>query len=270
MTDSGSELVENLLARPDVHKQWEGHYRTQENEGFYEAAFDYIARVLAPPAGATFLDAGCGSCAHTLRLARRGFNVRAIDFSESALEMARPKVRDSGMEERVTLQRESLLGLSFPDESFDYVLCWGVLMHIPEVGRAVRELSRVVRPGGALVVSEGNTNSWEALALRALKRLTGRERAEVKRTAAGTEYWKAGEGGALVTRQSDIGWLVRSFAAEGLRLERRAAGQFSELYAMVGSRALRRLVHDFNDLWFRRVGLARPAYGNILFFRKDK
>ncbi|HEX6183682.1 MAG TPA: class I SAM-dependent methyltransferase [Pyrinomonadaceae bacterium] len=270
MTDSGSELVENLLARPDVHEQWEGHYRTAENERFYEAAFDYIARVLAPPPGATFLDVGCGPCAHSLRLARRGFNVRAVDFSESALEMARSNVRASGMEERITLQRESLLGLSFPDESFDYVLCWGVLMHIPEVGRAVRELSRVVKPGGALVVSEGNTNSWEAVALRALKRLMGRERAEVKRAEAGTEYWKVGDGEALVTRQADVGWLERSFAAEGFRLERRAAGQFSEAYAMVGAPALRRLVHGFNDLWFKHVGFARPAYGNILFFRKAK
>lgn len=270
MTDSGSELVENLLSRPDVHEQWEGHYRTAENERFYEAAFDYIARVLAAPPGATFLDVGCGPCAHSLRLARRGFNVRAVDFSESALEMARANVAAAGMAERVRLQRESLLGLTFPDGSFDYVLCWGVLMHIPEVGRAVRELSRVVRPGGALVVSEGNTNSWEALALRALKRVTGRERAEVKRTEAGTEYWKVGDGEALVTRQADVGWLVRSFAAEGLRLERRAAGQFSEAYAMVGAQSLRRLVHGFNDLWFRRVGLAAPAYGNLLFFRKAK
>ena len=271
MTDTGSELVENLLARPDVHEQWEGHYRTAENERFYEAAFDYIARVLSPPAGATFLDVGCGPCAHSLRLARRGFNVRAVDFSESALEMARSNVRAAGMEERINLQRESLLGLTFPDESFDYVLCWGVLMHIPEVGRAVRELARVVRPGGALVVSEGNTDSWEAVALRAVKKLARRERADVKRTEAGTEYWKASDsGGALVTRQADVGWLVRAFGAEGLRLEKRAAGQFSEAYAMVGSPVLRRFVHGFNDLWFKHVRFARPAYGQILFFRKDK
>jgi 2-polyprenyl-3-methyl-5-hydroxy-6-metoxy-1,4-benzoquinol methylase len=270
MTDTGSELVENLLARPDVHEQWEGHYRTAENERFYEAAFDYIARVLQAPPGATFLDVGCGPCAHSLRLARRGFNVRAVDFSESALEMARANVRASGMEERIKLQRESLLGLSFPDESFENVLCWGVLMHIPEVGRAVRELARVVKPGGALVVSEGNTDSWEAVALRVVKKLAGRERAEVKRTPAGTEYWKAAEDGALVTRQADVGWLVRSFEAEGLRLEKRAAGQFSEAYAMVGSPALKRLVHGFNDLWFRHVRFARPAYGQILFFRKAK
>ena len=85
MAESKSLLVQNLLARPDMHCQWEGDYRTAANEDFYERAFDSIIDELAPPPGATFLDAGCGPCAHSARLARRGFNVQAVDFSESAL-----------------------------------------------------------------------------------------------------------------------------------------------------------------------------------------
>ena len=172
MTDTGSELVENLLARPDVHEQWEGHYRTAENERFYEAAFDYIARVLQAPPGATFLDVGCGPCAHSLRLARRGFNVRAVDSRERAGDGARerPRVGDG---ERVNSSAKGCWAL-VPDESFDTSLL-GRLMHIPEVGRAVRELARVVKPGGALVVSEG-TRIREAVALRAVKKLRGARR----------------------------------------------------------------------------------------------
>ena len=64
MTDSDSRLVESTLAQPEVHQQWAGSYRTRDNEAFYEQAFDLIAAESAPPAGATFLDAGCGSCAH--------------------------------------------------------------------------------------------------------------------------------------------------------------------------------------------------------------
>ena len=71
MTYSRSILVENLLARPEMHRKWEGDYRTTDNESFYEAAFDFIAGLLAPCPGATFLDVGCGSCAHSVRLARR-------------------------------------------------------------------------------------------------------------------------------------------------------------------------------------------------------
>lgn len=269
MKESESQLVESLLAKPDKHRQWTGHYRTADNEAFFEQAFDYVARELAAPPGSVILDVGCGSCAHSVRLARRGLRVRAVDFSESALGMARQHVEAQGLADRIELGRESLLGLSFPDASFDYALCWGVLMHIPDVERAVAELARVLRPGGLLVVSEGNMSSVEAVGLRAVKRLLGAEKAEVKRTPAGVEFWKEDEGGALVTRQADIDWLVRSFARGRARLVTRAAGQFSEGYAMTSSPAVRKLVHAFNNFWFRRVGAARPAYGNILIFRKD-
>src|SRR5919205_837857 len=222
MKETDSQLVESLLAKPDKHRQWAGHYRTPDNEVFFEKAFDYVVGELKPPPGSLVLDVGCGSCAHSVRLARRGLRVRAVDFSESALAMAR-----------------------------DYVE------------------ARVLRPGGMLVVSEGNMSSVEAVGLRALKRLLGAEKAEVKRTAAGMEFWKQGESGALVTRQADVGWLVRSFESRGVRLVKRAAGQFSEGYAMTSSAALRKLIHAFNNFWFGRVGAAGPAYGNILIFRKD-
>jgi len=124
MSDSDSELVERLLARPDVHRQWSSGYRTADNESFFEQAFDYVVRVLQPPPDATFLDVGCGSCAHSVRLARRGFKVHAVDFSESALRMAAEHLKAQGLEDRITLGRETLLDLSFPDESFDYALCW--------------------------------------------------------------------------------------------------------------------------------------------------
>src|SRR5437660_3343119 len=178
MIDSQSSLVQNFLARPDVHRQWTRDYRTADNESFYEQAFDYVLRVLNPSPGATFLDAGCGSCAHSVRLARRGFNVQAVDFSESALAMAKDYVKLKDLQDQIMLGRESLLELSFPDESFEYVLCWGVLMHIPEVGRAVADLSRMIKPGGSLIVSEGNSAALEAITIRTLKRLARKEKAE--------------------------------------------------------------------------------------------
>jgi ubiquinone/menaquinone biosynthesis C-methylase UbiE len=270
MSNSESKLVEHLLAKPDVHEKWEGGYRTAENESFYELAFDDIIDALRPPEGATFLDVGCGPCAHSVRLARRGFNVRAVDFSESALKMAAEYVRARGLEDRISLQRESLLELSFPDESFDYILCWGVLMHIPEVGRAVAEIARVLKPGGVLVVSEGNKASLEAVGVRGLKRLLGREKAEVKETPEGVEYWKAVGDDALVTRQANVDWLVESFARHGLAVERRVAGQFSEAYTMVSAAPLKKLIHGFNSFWFRRVKSPGLAYGNILFLRKKR
>ena len=270
MIDSQSRLVENLLARPEIHQQWSRHYRTADNESFYEQAFDEILRVLNPPPGTTFLDAGCGSCAHSVRLARRGFNVHAVDFSESALAMAQDYVSSKQLRERITLGRESLLELSFPDDTFDYVLCWGVLMHIPEVERAVSELARIIKPGGTLVVSEGNKASLEAVGLRSLRRLLRREKAEVREKPEGLEYWTAKSGDALVTRQANIRWLIKSFEAHGLTLTRRVAGQLSESYTRLSAPPLKQLVHVLNNFWFQQVRWPGPAFGNILLFQKRR
>src|SRR2546422_1736116 len=270
MIDSQSRLVENLLARREIIRQGGRHYRTADNESFYEQAFDEILRVLNPPPGTTFLDAGCGSCAHSVRLARRGFNVRAVDFSESALAMAEDYVNSKELQDQIILGRESLLELSFPDETFDYVLCWGVLMHIPEVERAVSELSRVIKPGGTLVVSEGNKASLEAVGLRSLRRLLRREKAEVREKPEGLEYWTAKSGDALVTRQANIRWLIKSFEAHGLTLTRRVAGQLSESYTRLSAQPLKQLVHVLNNFWFQHVRWPGPAFGNILFFQKRR
>lgn len=269
MTYSRSIRVENLLARPEMHHKWKGDYRGSDNESFYEAAFDFIGGMFEPSPGATFLDVGCGSCAHSVRLARRGFDVRAVDFSESALGMAQEYVRSQGLEDRISLGRENLLELSFPDESFDYILCWGVLMHIPEVGGAISELARVIKPGGSLIISEGNQSSLEAALTRNLRRLLRREKAEVKRKPAGIEYWKEIGGDAIVTRTANIPWLVRTLEAEGLTLRKRVAGQFSESYTRVSGARLKRLIHAFNNFWFRRVSRPGPAFGNILIFEKQ-
>ena len=270
MINSHSALVQNLLARPEIHQRWERDYRTADNESFYEQAFDYTLHVLNPPPGATFLDAGCGSCAHSVRLARRGLNVRAVDFSESALAMAQDYVNSKQLQDRITLGRESLLELSFPDESFDYVLCWGVLMHIPEVGRAISELSRIIKPGGSLVVSEGNKASLEAVGTRNLRRLLRKEKAEVREKPEGVEYWTEKSGETLVTRQANIRWLIKSFEAHGLTLTQRVAGQLSESYTRFSAPPLKHLVHGLNTFWFRHVKWAGPAFGNILLFQKQQ
>lgn len=84
MNDLKSKLVEKCLVRPDIHQQWaSAYYMAPENESFIEPAFDYIVHVLTAPNNSTILDAGCGKCAHSIRLANRGFLVKAVDFSES-------------------------------------------------------------------------------------------------------------------------------------------------------------------------------------------
>ncbi len=267
MRRAGSGELERTLERPGVHRQWEATYRTAANERFFEEAFDEVTRFLDAPAGATCLDAGCGVGSHSVRLARRGFSVVGVDFSESALEAGGENLCALGLEDRVRLRREDLLRLSFPDASFDYVLCWGVLMHVPEVERAIDELARVVRPGGMLVLSEANAASLHCRLLQGLN-LVRRRKPDLRLTPAGREYQIVTGSGLLLIRHANIDWLVEQFRRRGFTLRRHVAGQFTELYARTSSPFLQRLIHGLNRFWFRRVRRPGAAFGNILVLQK--
>jgi SAM-dependent methyltransferase len=267
LTEDRAAQVKESLAGPEIHETWEDAFRTPENERFYELAFDRIVELVGAPADEEFLDCGCGPGYHAMRLARRGYRVRAVDFSESILELAARNVAAAGLKDRIELGREDLLALSFSDASFSYVLCWGVLMHIPDVSGAVAELSRALAPGGTLVVAESNSRSLEGLALRALAPIRGSDRSS-RPSPAGMESWKETEAGPLLTRVADVGWLSDEFARHGVVLKRRLPGQFTELHAKAPWPWLKRGLHGFNDAWFR-VRAPGAARSNILIFEKS-
>ncbi len=269
MAHVASAQVAEYLAKPAIHQQWEGDYRTPDNEAFYNLACDALVRTLNAPPDAPILDAGCGPGYHSIRLARCGFRVQAIDFSTSALEQAEANIHAQGLADRIALKQDSLLDLSFPDDHFPYVLCWGVLMHIPDVARAFSELARVVQPGGHLIISESNCRSVQAAGFRWFKRMCGREKADLVRTPAGVESWVARDGGKLVTRETDVPWLIAQAAERGLTLKQRRAGQFTEAYTRVPTRPLKKLVHLFNCFWFSCIRWPGAAFGNLLIFEKN-
>lgn len=267
MRSADQARQESTLAETSVHEEWEAAYRSEENEAFYEQSFDRFLALVDPPAGSRFLDAGCGPGFHSIRLARRGFEVLAIDFSEMVLEMARANVRSAGLEDQIEIQRKDLVELALPTESEQYVLCWGVLMHIPDIERAVAQLARVTAPGGTLIVSEANCRSLDNRLERLALRLRGKTPAP--RTTTGIESWRETPAGQLLTRRADIGWLVDAFSTHRMQLEYRLPGQLTELYANPRLEFLGRALHRLNSVWARRVRSGAFAFGNMLILRKQ-
>lgn len=267
-----SEDVRNTLGKLDVHEGWAKHYRTSENEPFFKLAFDHIARVLDAPRGSIILDAGCGTCEKSILSANRGFRCYAIDFSEVILRKARANIEDRGLQTQITVQREDITSLSFQNETFSYILCWGVLMHIPDLEKAISELSRVLKPNGMLVVSEGNLDSVESIvesiAFPILRFLLRRKRVAATHTRFGIEYWATTPAGPLLIRRANIGHLISGFGEKGLVVRKLVSGEFTELYTILPSQLLRNLVHVFNRFWFSYIKLASPALGNIIIFDK--
>ena len=156
----------STLQKMAIHDIWSRQFRSGENAEFYALAFDYIASVLGPPGAATVLDAGCGSGTKSFELAKRGYCVTAVDFSESILKRARADAATFGLNDRIQFAQGDLTSLAQRTGSVQRCVCWGVLMHVPDIRRAVSELCRILGAGGVLIVSEGNMRSVQARSLR--------------------------------------------------------------------------------------------------------
>jgi SAM-dependent methyltransferase len=259
------DAVRSSLEGAEIHEGWERRWRSEENERFYERLFDDVIDVVSPPSGTHFLDVGCGPGFHSVRLAKRGFHVHAVDFSPSALAMARSTIERESCEDLVATSREDLLSLSFSDATWDYILCWGVLMHIPDISRGIAELSRVLAPMGYLVVAECTSRSLDALGQRAAMRLRG---TPVRKMPAGSEVWKQTPSGLLLARRANVKWLTREFRRNGLVLRKRLPGHLTELYAKLPDRAAASVIHWLNRAWLNLSPIAGPAAGTILIYQK--
>jgi 2-polyprenyl-3-methyl-5-hydroxy-6-metoxy-1,4-benzoquinol methylase len=271
-----SEIVRSALERAEAHAEWLNELYTDESRAFYESAFDHIVRVFGSRPKSTVLDAGCGSGSHAIRLAVRGYPVLAMDASEHILERARVNVAARNLSHMITFEPGSVTSLPMQDESFDFVICWNVLMLVPEVGKAISELCRVVRPDGFLIISEDNMWSLEALLVRIAHRILDRPGLmkdknfyRPKITAAGAEYLRHTDAGPLFGRVARISWLVNTVASHGFALRERIGGEFLESKLVPGN-VLKRCARKFNLLWFEHVRLPHPSMGNVLIFRKKR
>ena len=101
----------------------------------------------AIPAGRA-LDAACGTGRHTEYLCARGFDTVGVDLTPEMLALAREKAPSA------RFVAGDLLSLDFSDETFDLAICALALEHCSDLLACTKELARVVRSGGAIIVSE--------------------------------------------------------------------------------------------------------------------
>jgi len=98
------------------------------------------------------LDAATGTGRYAVRLAQMGKRVAGIDTNEQMLAQARAKSSQLGLD--IEFQRASVLTIPQADESVDLVICALALGHVKDLATAVRELVRVLRCGGLLIISD--------------------------------------------------------------------------------------------------------------------
>jgi cyclopropane fatty-acyl-phospholipid synthase-like methyltransferase len=142
-----------------------------------DAHTDLVAELARVANGQRVLDIGCGIAAPALRIAARcGCEVTAINLSKEQVRQGRRLIERRGMTRSVQIARGDARALSFPDESFDAIICLEAAGDIcvaeKDKLRLVRELHRLLRPGGRVGFSDlaliEPPSAHEQRALRAL------------------------------------------------------------------------------------------------------
>lgn len=89
--------------------------------------------------------------------------ITLYDFDPNALNSARSNLKDL---DRITILEGSVMEMPFPDNAFDKIVCTEVLEHVPDDTKAMRELLRVLKPGGRVAITVPNLNFpflWDPL-----------------------------------------------------------------------------------------------------------
>lgn len=135
-------------------------YERHASDGAYNALYDRpaVLELLGDVRGQRVLDAGCGPGLYAEELIARGAEVVGFDQSPEMVRLGRKRVGD-GFDVRVHDLESPLDWLD--DRSFDAALLALVIHHVDDRTGALRELHRVLRPGGRLVVSTHHpTSDW--------------------------------------------------------------------------------------------------------------
>jgi phosphatidylethanolamine/phosphatidyl-N-methylethanolamine N-methyltransferase len=120
---------------------------------FQRIFFPRIARVIQSlhiEPGARVLEVGVGT-GLSLSAYPAHCHVVGIDLAQDMLDQAEDKIRERGWN-HISLRQMDALNLSFPDDSFDFVMAFHVVSVVPDATRLLDEARRVLRPNGTLVV----------------------------------------------------------------------------------------------------------------------
>ncbi|WP_028610527.1 demethylmenaquinone methyltransferase [Paenibacillus harenae] len=113
--------------------------------------------------GQSALDLCCGTCDWTIALAEASGTGKIIglDFSQNMLDVGALKVGKLGLTDRIALVQGNAMNLPFEDNSFDYVTIGFGLRNVPDYLQVLKEMRRVVKPGGQVICLEVSKPTWQ-------------------------------------------------------------------------------------------------------------
>jgi len=169
-------LSEESVDAVDYHTQlagdWEQRYRKQSFRGRLAVLLECLEERSLE--GSAWLDAGCGTGTLSRCLAERGCRVLGVDASRKMIEVATLLAQEKTCTGQLSFEHvETIAKLELADNSLDGILCSSVLEYASDPNACLTEFARVLRSGGALLVSVPNRHSIIRRSQTAWHRLGG-------------------------------------------------------------------------------------------------
>ncbi len=158
----------------DARSAYDAWHAGFEVDAEADAPWHRLVRAHLPPlSGKRLIEIGCGRGGFSVWLARQGpAEVVAIDFSPGAVEKGAAFGRQAGLT-NLRFEVGDIQAIAHPEASFDVAVSCETVEHVPDPARAVRELARVLKPGGLLLLTTPNYFGLMGL-YRGYRRVVGR------------------------------------------------------------------------------------------------
>jgi ubiquinone/menaquinone biosynthesis C-methylase UbiE len=136
-----------------------GYWDTPESGLTFQEAMDRLTDIAADRLrigpGSRLLDVGCGAGAPAARIAlRTGAEATGISVSQEQVTRANALARAMSLQHRLAFDQVNAMQLPYADASFDAVLALESMQHMPDRVQVLREMRRVLRPGGRIVLTD--------------------------------------------------------------------------------------------------------------------
>jgi SAM-dependent methyltransferase len=131
----------------------------------------FTRRWIDPPAAGVWLDVGCGAGTYSSWLHRRGLHTIGLDYSQPTLLKARRRIPGE-----IALVAGDAMRLPFADRALDGALCFGVLQAVSDSATVVREIARVLAPGGVIWIDALNRDGIAARLTELRRAFRGKQR----------------------------------------------------------------------------------------------
>jgi ubiquinone/menaquinone biosynthesis C-methylase UbiE len=261
---------ERVFELKETVKSWDDDYYHPIALRFYDRIVADMLKWMGAGGGSRVLDAGCGPGIHSIRAAKAGCTVHAIDLSTTMLEDAKQRVSKAGFSDKVTFEIADLTALHLADKSYDFAFSWGVVIHIPPPGatEALKNLARIIKPGGRLALYLVNRTAVDNKLESLIRKLIGRPLVREKHSLGNGVFFDM-HGEKLWLWHFDNDSLVKLMNESGMCLVKRVGGEFSEIQRRM-PRFLRPLFLYANNFAYRFRAPASLAYCNLWVFEKAR